>query len=121
MCGRAWFPEIVLQKIYMYVCMYICLSFRTHESKCFKYESNLYTSNKGYITFTHSTINPAIAKNTECSIVEVHTAIIDLKVCVSLYYGVPLQFVLLLALRRLWLTFQTRNNVRSDPSSTALA
>ena len=36
---RAWFPEIVLQKVCvfvcMYVCMYICLSFCTHVSKPF--------------------------------------------------------------------------------------
>jgi len=30
-----WFPEIVLQKVCVFVCMYICLYFHTHVSKPF--------------------------------------------------------------------------------------
>jgi len=37
---------IVLRKVY--VCMYICLSVRTHVSKALEAESSLYTRNKGY-------------------------------------------------------------------------
>ena len=54
----------------------------------------------------HEKINPAIAENTECSIVEMRDSFIDLKVSVSLDHGVSLCFVLLLALRTCWKTFQ---------------
>ena len=50
----AWFPEIILQKVYvcMYVCVWIiCLSFRTHESKPFK--GNALKTKKTLNTLTH--------------------------------------------------------------------
>jgi len=55
-----------------------------------------------------STINPAITENRECSI------------GVSLDDNVLLRFVLLLALRICWATFQAKNNIRSTPASFAL-
>ena len=67
-----------------------------------------------------STINPAIAGNTECSIVTVRTSFIVLKVGVSFNYGVSLRFISLLALRTCWTTFLAKNNVRSIPASSAL-
>ena len=66
-----------------------------------------------------STINPAIAENTEWSIAKVRL-IYQLKVGVSLNHGVSLRFVSLLAFQTCWVTFQARNNVRSTPDSSAL-
>ena len=64
-----------------------------------------------------SAINPAITENT---IIKACTSFIDLKVGVSLYHGVSLCFVSLLALRTCWATFQAKNNVRSATASSAL-
>ena len=66
------------------------------------------------------TINPAITENTECLIVKVCALFIDLKVSVLLDHGVSLCFVLLLALRICWTTFQVKNNKRSGPASSEL-
>ena len=61
-----------------------------------------------------STINPAIKENTERLIVKVRTSFIDLKVGVSLNHGVLLLlFILLLAFRTCWATFQAENCIRS--------
>ena len=46
---------------------------------------------------------------------------IDLKAGVSLDHGVSLHFIVLLALRTCWATFQAKNNVRSTPTSSGLA
>jgi len=67
-----------------------------------------------------SIINPAIAGNMGCLIVEMCTSFIDLKVGVSLDRGVLLCFISFLALQTLWETFQAKNNVKSAPASTAL-
>ena len=67
-----------------------------------------------------STINPAITENMECLIIKARTSYIDLKVGVSLNHGVTLCFILLLAFRPCWATFQAKNNVRSAPASSAL-
>ena len=57
-----------------------------------------------------STINQAI---TECSIVKIHASFIDLKVGVLFDCGISLRFILLVALRTCWATFQAKNNARS--------
>jgi len=46
----AWYTEIVLRKMWLYVCMYniICLSLHTHVSKALEAKSSLYTRNKSY-------------------------------------------------------------------------
>jgi len=63
-----------------------------------------------------SIINPAITENTECLIVKAHASFIDLKVDVSLNHGASLSFILLLAFRACWATFQAKNNIRSAPA-----
>ena len=69
----------------------------------------------------NSTINPAIMEDMECAIIKACTPFFYLKVGVSLDHDVAsLCFVLLLALQMLWATFQTKNNVRSAPASSAL-
>ena len=67
-----------------------------------------------------STINLAINENMGCSIVKVHTSLIDLKVGVSLDHGVLLRFILLLAVRTCWATFQAKNNLRSALANSSL-
>jgi len=69
---------------------------------------------------TISTINPAITGNMECLIVEVRASFINLTVGVSLGHGVLLHFVLLLAVRTCWATFQAKNTVRSHLASFSL-
>ena len=66
-----------------------------------------------------STINPAITENMKCSVIEAHTQYIDLKVV--RHFVIVQHYILLPALRTLWLTFQARNSVRSAPASTVLA
>ena len=69
----------------------------------------------------NSTLDPAIMEDTECAIIKAYTPFFDLKVGVSLDHDVAsLCFVLLLVLQMLWATFQTKNNVRSAPASSAL-
>jgi len=46
--ARAWFTEIALRRMCLYVCMYICFSVCTHVSKALEAKSSLYTRNKGY-------------------------------------------------------------------------
>jgi len=58
-------------------------------------------------------------KNTECSIIKMHAAAINLKVGVS--HGALLRFISLPALRTLEAMFQAKNNVGSTPARTALA
>ena len=67
-----------------------------------------------------STINPAITKNTECLIVKVCASFTNLKVGVSLDYGVLLCFISLLAVWKCWATFQAQNIVRSTLASSVL-
>ena len=57
-------------------------------------------------------------ENTECLIV--YTPFIDFKVGVSLDYGVPLCFVLLLALQTLCARFQAKDNIRNAHARTIL-
>ena len=68
-----------------------------------------------------STSNLAIMENTEHLIFNVCTPIINLKMGVSLDHCVSLLFVSVPALQTFWLTFQSKNNVRSALASTALA
>jgi len=67
-----------------------------------------------------SIINPAIKENMECLIIKAQGSFIDLKMGVPLNHGVSLRFVLLLAFRTCWATFQAKNNVRNTPASSAL-
>jgi len=67
-----------------------------------------------------STINSAITENMECSIANVRALFINLKVGELLDHDVSLRFVSLLALRTCWEIFQTQNNVRNTPASSAL-
>jgi len=69
--ARAWFPEIVLRKVCvyvcmhvcMYVCMYICLSFRTHVSKPFTWSLKAACTQtikaKQSLYYTHAQISSA--------------------------------------------------------------
>ena len=45
----AWFTEIVFQKVCLYVCLYIYLSFHTHVSKILFTKNSLYVINKGNV------------------------------------------------------------------------
>ena len=67
-----------------------------------------------------ATINPAIMENTECLIVRVRTSFTNLKVGVLLDHGVLLRFILLLAVRTCWKTFQAKNNISSTLASSSL-
>ena len=69
-------------------------------------------------TKSFTTINPAITKNTECSIVSLNYWF---KVGVSFDHGALLRFASLLAVRTCWTMFQAKNNVKSTPACSALS
>ena len=63
-----------------------------------------------------STINSAITENMECPIINVHASFINLKVGVSLdYYA-----LLTSSCSNILCNVPSKNNIRSDPASSAL-
>ena len=64
-----------------------------------------------------STINPAIMENTDGTIIKASAPVIDIKVGVS-WCIITLRFASRSS--NVWLPFQTKNNITSNPASTAL-